>query len=62
MRELPRAWVERLEALDADKLDELVGDYLKPREKDGVLARRALILEAVRERVEQLGPDQVLYE
>jgi len=62
MRELPRAWVERLEALDAAKLDELVGDYLTAREKEGVLARRVLILEAVRARIDELGVDQVLYD
>ena len=45
MRELPRCFVENLEALDAGILQDTVGDYLTKKEIRAVLKRRALLLD-----------------
>jgi hypothetical protein len=61
MKQLPRTFVERLEALDSEQLDEVVADYLTAREKEAVLARRVLVLRDIAEQIAQNGEDQVLY-
>jgi hypothetical protein len=61
MRELPRAFVEKLKSLNFELIRDNVGEYLTEREINAVLIRRDLILEAVDELIKKLGEDKVLY-
>lgn len=61
MKELPRAFVEKLKSLNFELIRDNVGEYLTEKEIDAVLLRRDLILEAVDERIKMLGEDKVLY-
>ncbi len=44
MKSLPRAFVEKVKALDEPTLRGIVGDYLRDKEVEAVLARRELLL------------------
>jgi hypothetical protein len=61
MKELPRAFVEKLESLNFELIRDNVGEYLTEKEINAVLLRRDLILENVNERIKKLGEDKVLY-
>jgi hypothetical protein len=61
MKELPRAFVEKLKSLNFKIVREAVGEYLTEREIHAVLIRRDLILKDVEERIKKLGEDKVLY-
>ena len=61
MKELPRAFVEKLKSLNFELIRDIVGEYLKDKEIDAVLLRRDLILEVVNKRIKKLGEDKVLY-
>jgi hypothetical protein len=61
MKELPRAFVEKLKSLNFELIRDIVGEYLKDKEINAVLLRRDLILEVVNERIKKLGEDKVLY-
>ena len=61
MKELPRAFVEKLKSLNFEIIRDNVGEYLTEKEINAVLLRRDLILEAVDERIKKLGEDKVLY-
>jgi len=61
MKELPRAFVEKLKSLNFELIRDNVGEYLTEKEINAVLLRRDLILEAVDERIKKLGEDKVLY-
>ena len=61
MKELPRAFVEKLESLNYDLIRDCVGEYLTKKEINAVLTRRDLILNVVNERIKKLGEDNVLY-
>ena len=61
MKELPRAFVEKLKNMDFDMMKEIVGEYLTDEEIEAVLIRRDLILEWLDKRIKKLGEDQVLY-
>lgn len=61
MRELPRAFVERLRGLDAASVRGAVGEYLTDHEIAALLARRDLILEEIARLVAGFGEDSVLY-
>jgi len=60
-RQVPRALVERLKALNDAALRDAVGAYLKRWEIKAVLARRDLILAEIAEMVARDGEDEVLY-
>lgn len=61
MSELPRAVVEKLEALDAATLRSVVGSYLTDAEIAAVIVRRGLILQEIDRLIKVNGEDKVLY-
>jgi hypothetical protein len=61
MRELPRAFVESLRALDSGTLSAVAGEYLTGREIECVMKRRGLLLDWIEAHVQVLGKDQALY-
>jgi len=61
MKELPRAFVEKLKSLNFGLIRDTVGEYLTDKEIDAVLLRRDLILKVIDERIKKLGEDKVLY-
>jgi len=61
MARLPRPFVEKLRALDAATVREVVGEYLTDEEIEATLVRRDLILAWLDKRVKEMGEDAVLY-
>ena len=61
MKKLPCDFVRKLDALDSETLQGIVGGYLTQQEIEAVLARRVLILEAIEELVSRRGEESVLY-
>lgn len=61
MKELPRAFVEKLKSLNFELIRDIVGEYLTDKEINAVLLRRVLILKIINERIKMLGEDKVLY-
>jgi hypothetical protein len=61
MKELPRAMVEKIKALNFDVIKGFVGDYLDEAEINGVLKRRDLILKEIDKLIKQFGEENVLY-
>lgn len=61
MRKLPRAFVEKIESLDAAKVQEVVGEYLTEKEVEALLARKELILAEVDRLIQKNGEAAVLY-
>jgi hypothetical protein len=60
-RQLPRAFVEKLKALDFDNIKKTVGSYLTDKEIRAVIIRKNLILEEIEEMIAEKGEDKVLY-
>jgi hypothetical protein len=61
MRELPRAFVEKLKGLTFDSIRAAVGEYLTDEEIQDVLIRRDLMLVEIDKIIKDFGEDQVLY-
>ncbi len=61
MKELPRAFVEKLKTLSPRVVREVVGEYLTEKEIKCVLIRRDLILLWLDKRIRELGEGRVLY-
>jgi hypothetical protein len=61
MKELPRAFVEKLRSLDFKLMKEIVGDYLSDKEIKCTLLRRDLIIKWLDKRIKELGEEKVLY-
>ena len=61
MRRLPRAFVEKLKALNIATVTEVVGDYLTGKEIQVLLTRRDLILKEIARLIEKNGEEDVLY-
>jgi len=61
MKELPRAFVEKLKSLNFELISDIVGEYLTEKEINAVILRRGLILKVIDERIKELGKDKVLY-
>ena len=61
MRELPRAFYEKIKSLNYDIIKGIVGDYLSDNEINAVLARKDLIIKEIEKLVQQNGEDKVLY-
>lgn len=61
MRELPRAFVEKMKSLNFELISDIVGEYLTEKEINAVILRRGLILKVIGERIKELGEDKVLY-
>jgi len=60
-RKLPRAFVEKIKALDFDTIKEAVGLYLQDKEIKAILARKKLILAEIDEMIREKGEENVLY-
>jgi len=61
MKQLPRAFVDKLKNLDHASIKAVVGDYLTDKEIEFVLLRRDLILEWLDKYIKKEGEDNVLY-
>jgi len=61
IRQLPRAFVEKIKALDFDNIKKAVGPYLKDKEIKAILLRKKLLLEEIEEMIKEKGEDKVLY-
>jgi len=61
MKELPRAFVEKLKNLNAEVIKDIVGEYLTDKEIEALLIRRDLILKWLDKHIKKLGEDKVLY-
>lgn len=61
MKELPRAFVEKLKSLNPEVIKETVGEYLTEDEIKSVISRRDLIIKWLDKRIKKLGEDKVLY-
>ncbi len=60
-RQLPRSFVEKIEALEFDDIKRAVGPYLTDEEIKAILARKELLLAEIASMIEELGQDKVLY-
>jgi len=60
-RRLPRAFVEKVKALNYDDIKNAVGPYLKEKEIKAILIRKELLLKEIEEMVKEQGEDKVLY-
>ena len=60
-RQLPRAFVERIKALDFDTIKKAVGPYLKDKEIKAILKRKEILLAEIEEMIKEKGEDRVLY-
>ncbi|MFQ6069919.1 MAG: hypothetical protein ACE5LC_05260 [Candidatus Aminicenantales bacterium] len=61
IRMLPRAFVERIKALDFDSIRKAVGPYLKDKEINGILKRKELLLKEIEEMIKEKGEENFLY-
>lgn len=61
MRKLPRAFVEKLKALNFKLMKNIVGKYLTDKEIEAVLMRRDLILKEIDKLIKKHGEAEVLY-
>lgn len=62
MKELPRAFVEKLKAMNQEVIREVVGEYLTDKEIEAVLKRKDLIINWIENRIKEVGEDKVLYD
>ena len=60
-RRLPRAFIERVKALDFESVKKAVGPYLKDKEIEAILKRKVLLLAEVDQMIKESGEDRVLY-
>ena len=58
---LPREFVEKVRALDKDKVRSIVGEYLTYGEIEAMMMRRKLLLKDIEELIEERGEEAVLY-
>jgi hypothetical protein len=61
MKQLPRAFVEKLKGLDTESMKGAVGEYLTDKEIEYVLIRRDLIIKWLDKEIKKEGEDKVLY-
>jgi hypothetical protein len=61
MKQLPRAFYEKLKALNSELIKNIVGEYLTDKEIEAVLIRKDLIIKWLDKRINKLGEDKVLY-
>ncbi|MGB6867464.1 MAG: hypothetical protein WBE11_17410, partial [Candidatus Aminicenantaceae bacterium] len=60
-RLLPWVFVENVRALNFDKIKQAVGPYLTDEEIQAVLVRKKLLLDEIKEMIEEKGEANVLY-
>ncbi len=62
MRELPRALVQKIKALDFQMIKDAVGEYLTDKEINAILIRKELIIKEIDKLIAQYGEENVLYD
>jgi len=62
MKQLPRAFVEKLKSLNFQVIKDIVEDYLTEKEINAVLTRKDLIINWINKRIKKLGEKEVLYD
>jgi hypothetical protein len=62
MKELPRAFVEKLKGLTFESIKGAVGEYLTDEQINAVLKRRDLMLKEIDRLIKKNGEENVLYE
>jgi hypothetical protein len=62
MSELPRAFVEKIKALNFQMIKDAVGEYLTDDEINAVLARKELVLKEIDKLIAKNGEANVLYD
>ncbi len=60
-RQLPRAFVDKIKALDFETIKNAVGHYLNNKEIKAILMRKKLLLAEIEEMIKEKGEDKVLY-
>jgi hypothetical protein len=60
-RRLPCAFVEKVRALNFDKIKHAVGSYLTDEEIEAILARKKLLLDEIEDMIKEKGEANVLY-
>ena len=60
-KRLPRAFVEKVKALNYDDIKNAMGPYLKDKEIKAILLRKELLLKEIAEMVKEQGEDKILY-
>ncbi|UCC41261.1 MAG: hypothetical protein JSV96_07515 [Candidatus Aminicenantes bacterium] len=61
IRQLPKAFVENIKALNFDNIQKAVGPYLKKKEIEAILKRKKLLLKEIEEMIKEKGEENVLY-
>lgn len=61
IKELPRAFVEKLKRLDFETIKTAVEDYLTDKEINAILVRRDLLLKEIERLIGKYGEDKFLY-
>jgi hypothetical protein len=61
MKQIPRALLDKIKALNYDIIKGIVGEYLKDDEINAVLARKELIIQMVDNLIKKNGEENVLY-
>ena len=61
MKQLPRAFVEKLKGLNLESIKGAVGEYLTEKEIEYILIRRDLIIKWLENQIKKEGEDKVLY-
>jgi hypothetical protein len=61
MKQLPRAFVEKMKGLTAESIRAAVGEYLEDEEIKAVLVRRDLILAEIDQLIKKNGEENTLY-
>ena len=62
MKELPRAFVDKIKALDYGMIRAAVGEYLTDKEVQSMLIRKPLILQEIDKLIDRQGESNVLYQ
>ena len=60
-KKLPRGFVQKVKALNKDKVRSIVGEYLSYYEIEAMMMRRKLLLKDIEELIEENGEAAVLY-
>jgi len=61
MKELPRAFVDKIKVLDYDLVRQIVGEYLTKEEIRALIKRKELLIEYIDRRIQKFGENAVLY-
>jgi hypothetical protein len=62
IRQLPRAFVEKIKALNFQNIQNAVGSYLTKKEINAILQRKELLLKEIEEMIKEKGEKNFLYE